>query len=245
MSFMKKILTLILIGSSSLPCLADKQDSNGNLWLNYVGDHPIVGSKWGIHLEAQERRSDLGDDRQQLLLRPGMNYQLNPSTMLSFGYCHVETYPYGDYPALHEFPEHRLWQQVSHTTSWLGLDWTHRLRLEQRWIGEMEQYGDGGWNVEHWRFENRLRYMLRTTIPLTPSKKTYLAFSDEVFFNFGSNVDGNDFDQNRAFIGIGHKINDTTKVELGFMEQTIQRRGGKIWEHNHTGVLWLMSSISF
>lgn len=222
----------------------DKQDSNGNFWLNYVGDHPIAGSKWGLHLEGQFRRSDFGDESQQLLLRPGVNYQFDPQTSFSAGYGYVRTYPYGEYPAIHEFPENRMWEQVSHTTHWLGLDWTHRLRLEQRWIGEMSNAG-GDWDVGHWRYENRLRYMLRTTIPLTESKKTYLALSDEIFFNFGSNVDGNEFDQNRAFIGVGHKLSDTLKVELGFMEQTIQRRGGDIWENNHTIVLWLISSHPF
>jgi Protein of unknown function (DUF2490) len=236
-------LAIAALSTSSL--FADKHDSNGNIWLNYAGDHPIVGSKWGVHLEGQVRRSDLGEDWQQVLVRPGVNYQLTPSTMLSMGYAHVETYPYGDFPALHEFPEHRFWQQVSHTKKWMGLDWTHRFRLEQRWIGEMQNNGGGDWDVGNWRFENRFRYMLRTTIPLTESKKTYLALSNEVFFNFGGNIKGNDFDQNRAFIGIGHKLNDTTRVELGFMEQTIQRRGGKIWEHNNTAVLWLLSNHAF
>jgi hypothetical protein len=165
--------------------------------------------------------------------------------MFSLGYAYIETYPYGDFPALHEFPEHRFWQQMSHTTKWMGLDWTHRFRLEQRWIGEMQQDTGGDWDVGNWRYENRLRYMLRTTIPLTESKNTYLALSNEVFFNFGKNIKGNDFDQNRAFIGIGHKLNDTTRLELGFMEQTIQRRGGAIWENNNTVVLWLMSNHPF
>lgn len=239
-------LTTLLAYSSILttPLLADKHDSNGNLWLNYAGDHPIVGSKWGVHLEGQVRRADMGAEWQQTLFRPGINYHLTPSTMISMGYANVETYPYGEYPALHEFPEHRAWQQLTHTKNWLGLDWTHRFRLEQRWIGEMENIG-GNWDVGNWRYENRLRYMLRTTVPLTASKKTYLALSNELFFNFGSNVQGNEFDQNRAFIGIGHKLNDTTRVELGFMEQTIQRRGGKIWENNNTAVLWLMSNHPF
>jgi hypothetical protein len=164
--------------------------------------------------------------------------------MLSAGYAHVETFRYGDFPALHEFPEHRFWQQVSHTTKWAGLDWTHRVRLEQRWIGEMKNTA-GDWDVANWRYENRIRYMLRTTIPLTESKKTYLVLSNEIFFNFGENVVGNDFDQNRAFIGVGYKFDAVNKVEFGFMEQTIQRRGGKIWEHNHTPVLWLLSTYSF
>jgi hypothetical protein len=33
----------------------------------------------------------------------------------------------------------------------------------------------------------------------------------------------------------------TFKLEAGFLEQTLQRRGGRIWEHNHTLVLYLSS----
>lgn len=240
-SFASTLVFLSLVTSA----MADDQDSNGNLWLNYVGDHPILGTKWGIHLEGQARRAELGDDWQQLLLRPGVNYQLTPDTMLSMGYGYVETQRYGDFPALHDFPEHRFWQQVAHNRKWLGLDWTHRLRLEQRWIGEMEKDSGGDWDVDRWRYENRLRYMLRANLPLTPSKNTYLTMSDEIFMNFGSNVKGNEFDQNRAFIGIGYKFDPTTKLEVGFMEQTVQRRGGKIWENNHTPVIWLVSTHPF
>ena len=98
--------------------------------------------------------------------------------------------------------------------------------------------------VNH-RYENRFRYMLRTTVPLTSDKKTYLALWDEVFFNFGRNVSGNDFDQNRAFIGLGRKLTDTTRLEVGFLEQTVQRRGGTIWENNHTVAVWLLSKWPF
>ncbi len=53
-------------------------------------------------------------------------------------------------------------------------------------------------------------------------------------FNFGKNVVGNTFDQNRAYIAFGTNIARDTRLELGFLEQTLQRRGGVIFEHNHT-----------
>ncbi len=44
-----------------------------------------------------------------------------------------------------------------------------------------------------------------------------------------------------AFLGLGRKLGSTFKLEAGFLEQTLQRRGGRIWEHNHTLVLYLSS----
>jgi hypothetical protein len=240
---MFRTLLISILAAGSLA--ADDFDSNGNLWLNYVGDHPLFGSKWGLHLEAQVRRADFGDDWQQLLLRPGINYSLNPNTMLTAGYAWVNTWPYGDFPSAHEFPEHRFWEQLSYTHSWLGLDWTHRFRLEQRRIAEMMEEADGDWRVGNWRYENRFRYMLRTSVPLNSDKTWYIALWDEVFFNFGNNVFKNYFDQNRFFVGLGHKLSDTTRLEVGFMEQTLQKRGGEVWENNHTICVWLLSKWPF
>jgi hypothetical protein len=112
-------------------------------------------------------------------------------------------------------------------------------------FGEMERDSEGSWEVGNWRYENRLRYMLRTTVPLVPSKNTYLYGSNEIFLNFGENVDANEFDQNRAIIGIGHRLNASTRIELGYMHQTIHRRGGQVWENNHTLVCYLISTQPF
>lgn len=218
--------------------------SNNNLWLNYAGDHPVAGGPWGIHMETQFRRSDFGGGWQQILVRPGVNYAINPSLSVSAGYAWAQTHPYSDLPIPHEFPEHRIWEQAVYTRPALGLDWTYRVRLEQRFLGQMS-YQDGDWDVATWRYENRIRFMVRLTRKLGAKGLWYVALSDEVFVNFGSNVYGNVFDQNRAFIGIGHRLTPTTAIETGFMEQTIQRRGGFIWENNHTLGVWLISRWPF
>ena len=240
-------LAALLLHAAAPAGTAEKvSDSNGNLWLNYVGDHPLGSGPWGVHLEVQNRRSDFGDEWQQLLLRPGVNYQISPTLSASLLGAYVRTYPYGDYPVATEFPEYRLAEQLQHTFKLFGLDWVQRLRLEQRWIGEMARDAGGDdYDLENWRYENRIRYMLRTSVPLTGSGRTYLAIWDELFFNFGGNVVGNDFDQNRAFIGIGQKLTANTRVEVGFMEQTLRRRGGLIREDNHTIAVWFMSKWPF
>lgn len=221
-------------------------DSNNHVWLNYVGDHPLGDGPWGLHLEIQNRRADWADEWQQLLIRPGINYQISPTLSVSAGWAYVRTYPYGGYPAATEFPEHRAWQQAQHNFQFAGLEWTHRLRLEQRWLGEMGLDDSGGdYDLANWRYENRLRYLLRASLPLTARGGTYLVLWDEVFFNFGKNVKGNDFDQNRAFIGIGQKLGASTRLEVGYMEQTVRRRGGQIREDNHTIAVWLLSKWPF
>jgi hypothetical protein len=240
---LKHLLILLLaIGSICTATADDQHADNYHLWLNYVGDHPLFDSPWGAHLEIQNRREDWGDEWQQLLIRPGINYSISPTLTVSAGYAYVKTYPYGDLPVAHEFDEHRIWEQVSYKMNLFGLEWQHRLRLEQRWIEEQAKVTH---ETVNWRGENRIRYMLRTTIPLTSDKKTYLAIWDEVFLNFGGNILKNNFDQNRAFLGIGHKLSPFTRLEVGFLEQTVQKRGGDKWEQNHTVSIWLMSNAPF
>lgn len=240
-----RFTVIAVLAATSAACLAgDQHDHNANLWLTYAGDHPVAEA-WGMHLEAQVRRSDWGGDWQQLLLRPGVRYTLNDRVSFSAGYAFVNTFPYGDYPSPETFPEHRAWEQVTVKVPFLGLDWVNRLRLEQRFIGELEADAGGGYEVGDYRYENRVRYLLRTTIPLDAPRKTYLVLWDEVFVNFGSEVVGNTFDQNRFFVGIGRVLGRGFRLEAGFMEQTLQRRGGHIWEHNHTLALYLLSSTPF
>lgn len=235
------LAALILSASTALAAGGDKHADNTNMWWNYVGDHPLGNTPWGLHLEMQNRRADFGENWQQLLIRPGINYAISPTVALSAGYAYVRTEPYGELPVPAEFDEHRIWEQVSVKTKVLGLEWTHRVRLEQRWIEELNK--DNSFN--NWRMENRFRYMLRTQVPLGSTGRSYLAVWDEVFLNFGGNIVKNNFDQNRAFLGFGYKITPTTRLEVGYMEQTVQRRGGDKWEANHTPSIWLMSAWPF
>lgn len=212
----------------------------------YFGDHPIAKSRWGIHLEGQWRRADVGLTWQQLLLRPGVNYQLTKNISLTGGYGFVNTYRYGDFPAAANFPEHRFFEQVTVTKHFANLDWANRFRLEQRNIGVMTAQSDGSYDLASYRYENRVRYQLRTTVPLPfGEKKYYVALANEIKFNFGKNVDKNVFDQNRAYVALGRDLGHQTRFEAGFLEQTLQRRGGLIFEHNHTLQFAVYSRLPF
>lgn len=226
-------LAALLFGAAATT--SAQVDDNGHAWVMYFGDHPLGSSKFEAHLEGQWRRAELGGTWQQLLLRPGLNYQLTRRVLLTAGYGFVETYRYGDYPARARFPEHRTFEQVQVIKRALGLDWQSRLRLEQRHFGGFAE-----------RYENRFRYMLRTTVPLQGHEgKYYLGAYNEVMVNFGKDVAFNTFDQNRAYVAIGRNLSHQSRLEIGFMEQTVQQRNGRIVEHNHTLMVALYSRAPF
>lgn len=222
---------------------------NNNAWFMYFGDHKI-SSKIGIHLEAQWRRNDIVSNPQQLLLRTGLNYHLNAQIFITGGYCFVSTHPYGSFPVKATFPEHRIWEQLQMKTQLQRIEWISRFRLEQRFSNLPVL------NTSNIKYEpgdavytNRFRLLNRFSLPLqgkTISDKTfYLSAYDEFFINFGRYVANNIFDQNRAYIALGYKVPKLGKIELGYMNQIIQKSDGIKIENNHTLQVAIISNTDF
>jgi hypothetical protein len=232
------VATLITLSPSFAQTITD---TNANAWLMYFGDHAIT-SRWGIHLEGQARRADLGLTWQQLLLRTGANYQLNKYTMLTAGYAFVDSYPYGDYQSPATLPEHRFYEQVwiKHKPGRFPLQ--HRLRLEQRNIKVFDSQQP---DQRRWELRQRFRYMFRGDVPLPKTDKVYLGFYDEFFIHFGANRGLRYLDQNRAYGAVGFKLNKFEKFEVGYLHQYVPQRNGRIVESNHTLQIALFSSRPF
>lgn len=217
--------------------------SNFNGWVA-LNSQIYLSDNWGLHAEVQIRRNQGFSQWQQLLLRPGIFYNINPNLTATAGYCFVETYPYGEIPiAKVAFPEHRIWQQLQLSQKTGSVDIVNRLRLEQRFFGDASVG-----TFTNTRYENRLRYMLRVAVPLTRDAdkvtRLYLPVYDEVLIAFGKNVKYNTFDQNRLGIGLGFNIGKAGKIEAGYMYQYVQQRNllpdlRQVTEDNHTlSITW-------
>ena len=219
-----------------------------HVWYNYFGNHP-VSKRWGLHLEGQWRREGFGQQAMQLLLRPGVNFYLTPNVTLTGGYGFIQTHQYGEYPAVAAFPEHRFWQQALMRQK-LGTRavMQHRYRLEQRNIGQMQVVPGQEPRRDSWRYENRFRYMARVDFPLTRKNERtdlYLCVFDEMFVNFGRNVSANVFDQNRAYLALGKQMSGAMRMEVGYMNQVLQQRNGRIVELNHTMMVSVYMTLPF
>jgi hypothetical protein len=131
----------------------------------------------------------------------------------------------------HSIPHHRATPTL-----------THRLRLEQRYLPKHHPEGDELVRDGH-REAHRLRYFFRGIIPLSslsdqgagagPAKSAaftkgfFAAVQNEIFFNLGdrSAVNGKTFDQNRAYLAAGYRLNKQFDMELGYMNQYISGAG--------------------
>lgn len=181
---------------------------------------PSISKKVSLHGEYQWRRANFLEHWQQSLTRVGVNYKLHPQVTLHVGYAWAQTFPYGTYHLAavpKDFPEHRVYEQITVASPIGKTNLTHRLRLEQRWLG---RYANINSPEPDYVFLNRFRYMPRLDIPLTDN--WYAAAYDEIFLGFGKNVGENVFDQNRVSALIGYKVSKSFRAEAGFLNQTVQ-----------------------
>lgn len=201
-------------------------DKNQIGWYGFFGTFKVA-EKYSIHSEYQWRRVNYISDKQQNLLRVGLNYQANPKVQLRLGYAWVETYPYGEY-AINaqgkDFTEHRIFQMVTLNDKISKFELSHRFMLEQRFVG---RYSQPGLTVEdEYVYMNRIRYMFRIQMPLIGTEMKnhtpYIAAYDEVLIGFGKNVNENIFDQNRLGLLLGYRFDNNFRIEAGYLNQTLQ-----------------------
>lgn len=217
------LLSLILPGLS----FAQEQrlaDNNTIGWLVYTGTFKIK-QKLSIHTEYQWRRVNGLKDWQQGLLRTGINYAVHKDVSLNAGYAFAETFPYGDYPNANAFPEHRLFEQVVLKQAINKIELSHRFTLEQRFVAKVSFVNNQ--KTTDWNYLNRIRYRLRTEIPVSIKKsstnKWRVILQDEFFIGWGKNVGANIFDQNRIGVLLGYRLNKNIKLEAGYINQVLQQ----------------------
>jgi hypothetical protein len=231
------ILSIVISNSPIFAQSIRREVNQFNSWYVFSGTHQVYRN-FSLFTDAQIRRSGLIRNGQQLLLRTAIDYKLSDQISVAGGYAYVETYPYGEQPTLHQFNEHRLFEQLILKSKSGRLNFNHRYRLEQRFL---ERYVLGmddkiikGDNF----YLNRFRYRLLCNIPLNKSSMenntVFLSCTNEMFVNFGKEARFNLFDQNRAFIGMGYQINTNSNITLGYLNHRLIKSNGIDVEQNHT-----------
>jgi hypothetical protein len=242
------IISCCILGSMIGRAQSPRQyTTNYNGWLVYTGNHKL-SDKWGLHLEAQWRRSNIILDNQQLLFRTGINYYFSSQVSVTAGYCFAETYPYGEFAAKAAFPENRIWEQLQLKNNMGAVEFINRLRLEQRFINQ-PVLDNGMYEPGDAVYTNRARILNRFSIPFKgktiEDKSLYISAFDELYINFGKQVGFNILDQNRVYLAIGYKIPKAGRLEIGYLNQLAFKSDGIKVERNHTVQIALYSSLEF
>lgn len=217
------------------------QERNSLSWFTINADKEI-NQQWGIHLDANHRRSGFLDEYYQNLVRVGVNYKPGHNILLRAGYVFAETEPFGEAqePISHQASkENRIYEMALFTLSQKHLDISHRIILEQRWNGKFSTPYLS--QQDQVKFSNRARYRFRVDLPLKRRSRQgfpYLVLSEEVMINFGKNITNNMFDQNRIVALGGYQVTKQVKIESGYMHQLFQLSrqydGRNLFQNNHT-----------
>jgi hypothetical protein len=171
-------------------------------------------SQWKWWFDGHLRLSDDADGFHQSILRPGIGWSLSDNLAVWAGYGWIHTSPLtGD-----DFDEHRVWQQLTWSRGNEVRTLALRSRLEQRFL---ETGNDTGW---------RFRQLVRIQNHLPELPRLSFVTWDEVFLHLNDTDWGaaSGFDQNRAFVGVGWKLqtNSRLRTEIGYLNQVIDRPSG-------------------
>jgi len=195
-----------------------------------------TGKKTSVHADIQWRSSAQVEHMQTLLIRTGLNYHLNKQWTATAGYAY--TYNRRNVNDVSGYaPEHRIWEQLQYGHRLNLLSMSHRLRLEQRFIGQ-STVENNELKTDSYSYVNRIRYYIKTTAPFrrqkTFTRGMFALLQEEVFLNFGNtdNANGKTFDQNRVFLALGYRLNTSFDIEAGYMNQYSAGRGDT-FTNNH------------
>ncbi|MGI9546279.1 MAG: DUF2490 domain-containing protein [Flavobacteriaceae bacterium] len=171
-------------------------------WYMYFGTNK-VSDRLSIHTEAQFRFWEAASNFNQLLLRTGLNYHINPSAIATIGYGYISTDgTFEEFPGEENVKENRLFLQFILKNEVSKFQFEHRYRFEQRFI-------DFGTSTDT---RYRARYRLQITFALTTV--LFINMYNEIFLNLQGNV----FDQNRLYGALGFHLAPNMSVQIGYLK---------------------------
>jgi hypothetical protein len=197
---------------------------------------------WGVGLDFIARtRDELQDgDRfgtlYRVKFRPWINYQFNERARFSLSpIALMRTVEYvgkpEDIPRV-PYKEWRTTFQFYHHSYSVGKKFMHtyRHRYELRWQERQNDLGTYRFFMRY-RIRYRLRYMINKD-SFYKDRVWYGMFSNELGINIGQNVVMNTFNQNRLYVGIGHRFANTIRAELRYVDR-FRARGSTGFEFDH------------
>lgn len=229
---LKKINNYILLAALGLllcnPVAADQTVEDFEFWGNItaLGNFGFLNpqnpdlKKFRWWMEGQGRFGDDASRFSQSLVRPGLGYAITDKVVVWAGYAWAPTcQPLNRVGC---FDEHRIWQQVTWADNFSFGRLSARSRFEERFFNHQAPI-PGNDDVAY-----RFRQLVKLAVPM-PAVDPNLSFivQSELFIAMNT-VDNPGFisrgyDQNRAFVGLGYKVNQYATVELGYMNQFINR----------------------
>jgi len=194
---------------------------DARLWMNVTGQGRMAHeSHWRWYFDVQNRDRNSARDIDQFVVRPGVGYVLTDRFSLWAGYAYT-----ANFTAAGKVYENRTWEQMTWSPA-ASSPWTLRTRVEQRFFQGSDRTG--------WRGRQQVRFA-----HAIKSRPSLSAIGwDEVFFHLNTTSRSQPgLDQNRAFGGIGIKLNSKVRLDVGYLNQFVHSEPANRMNHVLSGVL--------
>ncbi len=150
----------------------------------------------------------------QLYIQPSVIYRLNPAWSFAASYTYQRNNPITDDYS----NEHRLWEQATFTHFLETVRFSHRLRVEERFMENRQ--------TEEYPFALRLRYQFSVSAPFHEQSPWYWTAYNEWYASVVGARNA-DYSENWTYAGVGYNLNQTTRLEAGYLLQFFVRDAAK------------------
>lgn len=164
-----------------------------------------VSDRLSVQGAAQVKYYEQLKNFNQFSLRAEMIYHHKPNVMAALGYgFYANDTTFGKLPEEIYRKDHKIQETITIKKKTEKVNWEHRFRLEQRFLGDDDSY-----EILH-----RFRYRLQLILPMT--KVLYLSFSDELFFNLQDEL----FNKNRIYGALGVRVAKHLSLQAGYLKNS-------------------------
>ena len=234
--FLSKLITAIILfiafSYSSFAQTTEKKITSRTYgWFSYFNTLQL-SSKWSITTDFSERFFFDNGNQFQNFYRSMANVNLGQNWVAGAGFAYVRSRTFD--PASTStlaVPELRPYQEFSYRQKLTKVSFSHRYRIEERFIHKTAN----GELTEGYNFNFRFRYQFAFDYNLYKSKDNSrilnLRSADEVMFNAGKSIVNNPFDQNRFTVGLNYQPVKNLNVQLDYMYIFQQRSTAGLYNH--------------
>nr|WP_288934908.1 DUF2490 domain-containing protein [uncultured Allomuricauda sp.] len=171
-------------------------------WLALCGTTKLH-EDWSIPTVGIIRHHHMLDRYGFFFFRTGASYRISKASSFTGGFALLNSNSYLEPNDVINTNQFWIYGEYTLKSKFNDNSIAHRLRLENRRLI----------NTEDPKVNNRIRYRLQFKRPIY--KDVYFKAFDEVFVN----VEGNVFNQNRIFVGVGRQITPSLKADIGYFNR--------------------------
>ena len=223
---MKKLILVIILMIPQFFLAQKKVENQQLIWYGYYNSLKF-NENWSLNSEIQERQFYNPTAQHQLVFRSNLERKLIGDWNASVGMTLFLQNPNNPNSESNlTVPELRPDFGFNHKQKLGFVTINHRYKAEARFFHDVENEK----LVGGYRFSNfRLRYQLGLDVPIWKNEKQQaliVKIKDEIMFNVGKKIVKNTFDQNRIYLAVNYKLNNSYAFELGYMNWFQQQKSG-------------------